>query len=56
MTASVNSRAAAAIRRHARDLADQRFLMDVCGLIAPDGSIPPDDNRIYDVRELEATS
>lgn len=54
MTDRINRRAADAIRRHARDAADERLLMDMCGLLTADGSIPPDDNRLYDVREVEA--
>lgn len=51
-----NRRAAAAIRRHSLDDADQRLLMAMCGLVAADGSIPPDDVRCYDLREVEAKS
>lgn len=54
MTDRINRRAATAIRRHAIDLTDQRLLMDMVGLVAADGSIPPDDVRVYDCREIEA--
>jgi hypothetical protein len=49
-----NRLAARAIRRHARDADDQRYLMEMVGLVAPDGSVPPDDTRVYDCREIEA--
>lgn len=49
-----NRRAAATIRRHPRDTTEQREFMQMLGLVAPDGSLPPDDRRVYDIREVEA--
>jgi hypothetical protein len=54
VTNHVNRRAAATIARYALDAADRRLLMDMVGLWTADGSIPPDDVRVYDCREIEA--
>ena len=50
-----NRRAAATIRQHAIDADDHHYPMDVCGLIAPDGGLPEDDRRVYDIAPIEST-
>jgi hypothetical protein len=42
--------AVAKVHRFARDAAEVAMFLDMLGLVAPDGSIVPDDARNYDMQ------
>ena len=46
---SKNLLAVQAIKRRALDESDEEMLLDILGLVAEDGTVPPDDTTIYNI-------